>query len=46
MIIKGGVYSIREGNQEDAFIAWPSVYIQASNKQQEKNSFEGGWQIL
>lgn len=45
-MIKGDVHSLREGNQEDAFIACPTVYIQASNKQQEKNSFEGGWQIL
>lgn len=45
-MIKGSVHSLREGNQEDAFIAFPSDYTQASNKQQEKNSFEGGWQIL
>lgn len=36
----------KERNQEDVFIAYPTGYIQASNKEQEKNSFKGGWQIL
>lgn len=45
-MIEGGVHSITEGNQENAFISCISGYTQASNKQQEKNSFEGGWQIL